>query len=226
MLLLASAFATPVASVEQKVLFGEGRLTADIMIDIIGEVPETVDLTAYTSEGNIEYVLTWEEFTEWLEMTSVGHAPETDASIGIPLTSVPPHYDTGRGLPGSQSWFCDDSSAWIAYSGASGGASIATANSAGPTGGTICGGWYGPEEDWIDVTMVPDLITLNGGSVSYEGCYADEWDNQANGYCDGSFSPGVFNVMRISGPGALYTVGSGGFGFDYFLGNQAEMTRI
>lgn len=197
---------------------GNGPLTPEIIVEMLGYVPESVQMISYEPEP-VERTVSWEDLKTMLSISSIGGTPDAPGGC-IPVCPV----DTGYGIVGS-GWYCDNSSVWVSYGKTMpAGSSYLTATDNGPAGITTCYGFYGPTRNWdITMSVIPGVLAPG----SYDGCYATVWNIGADGYCQNSFTPrDTFNLVQISGAGVKTTLNFGSQWFDYFLGNGADLSRM
>lgn len=239
MVAAGAAVALPVNVSTGIVGYGDGPLSAQIIVKHLGYVPKTADITTYGLDGPVKRTVAWEELVAALDQTSSSgkgwepDGPVAAARCGAGNTAkvwCGPDAGSGDGIPGP---FCDDSSAWVLYTGAPAGSAYTELTpGSGPTP-LICGGFFGPTTFWDAVEMSPSKNPDVLASMFYEGCYADRWSVHSNAYCPNPFpvfqsplypGPGAGALdtyvlqWRARGPGVALSLGFGGTNFDYLLG--------
>lgn len=217
---------------------GQGSEALDELVEFLGFTPREVTITTYGLGGAHERVVDWDAFKAAFAGTRASADSHELSPVPLP---VPPivclpvfcpdaGYGTGAGFP-----FCDDSSAWLIYSGAPSGSSYTELVAKGPAP-EVCGGFFGSAMEWealeMSATKVPDVLS---GLID-EGCYASVWVVHPDGLCPSSYPIGGGGVLptqgaidtwllhiRARGPGVAATLGFGGTEFDYFLGDGATL---
>lgn len=236
MVAAGAAVALPVNVSTGIVGFGEGPLSAQIIVKHLGYVPKTADITTYGLDGPVKRTVAWEELVAALDQTSSsGKGWEPDGPVASSrckagnFGGVWCGPDAGSGHPDNAP-FCDDSSAWVIYSGAPAGSSYTEMTPGSGPAPLICGGFFGPTTYWSALEMSAAKVPDVAAGLVYEGCFSSVWTIHSNQYCPNPFpisgggapTQGAFDSWilhwRFKGPGVAATLGFGGTEFDYLLG--------
>lgn len=219
---------------------GAGRLDTALVARLFGGEVESVDYIVH-GPSPVRGSLSWADFALWIESTALagglqaqGPVDAGGCQVGLPglQARVACGPDTGYGDGQRPSEYCDDSSGWVAYTGAPPGSAYQVLDDPRPTSVVRCScTFWVPCFDWGAVELSPSKDDRVLAGLAWEGCYSESWVVHPNGFCPNSFDSealplhGALDTFalhwRARGVGIAASISVGTGAIDYFIGYGA-----